>query len=48
MEEEAKFEVEAIRPTRLAWLMGQDAPYSRMALTVAIVTASIVLALLTS
>lgn len=48
MGEEAKSEAEAIRPTRRAWPIGQDAPYSRMALTVAIVTASIVVALLTS
>ena len=48
MGEEAKSATEAIRPTRLAWLIGQDAPCLRMVLTVAIVTASIVLALFTS
>ena len=48
MGEEARSAAEAIRPTRLGWLIGQDAPLLRMALTVAIVTASIVLALLTS
>jgi hypothetical protein len=48
MGEEAKPEAKATGSARLAWLIGRDAPLSRMALTIAIVTASIVVALLTS
>jgi hypothetical protein len=48
MGEEAKAGTEAIRPAGFAWLIGRDGPLSRMALTVAIVAASIALALLTS